>query len=133
MGITLDWASGPAGESDEDAIRLTAHVLSGGRTSRFLKDSPLLPESVLGVAPDKTSRVYVFWDRIVQRARRGEVRLDRVLGRVLAHEIGHHLLPAQGHSSMGLMRASLDYQTLALPTFTDAQNQSIRTLLVAAN
>jgi len=29
----------------------------------------------------------------------------RVLGRALAHEIGHFLLRRQGHSSKGLMRA----------------------------
>jgi hypothetical protein len=59
--------------------------------------------------------------------------MARVLGRVLAHEIGHQLLPAQGHSASGLMRATLDYKEPAPPAFTTTQLDSIRTLFVAAN
>jgi hypothetical protein len=59
--------------------------------------------------------------------------VDRVVGRVLAHEIGHHLLPAKGHSDAGLMRASLNYQTSEPPSFTHDQVDSMRALLIAAN
>ena len=34
------------------------------------------------------------------------VVLGRVLGRALAHEIGHFLLRSRGHSQIGLMRAN---------------------------
>ena len=34
-----------------------------------------------------------------------EVFLGRALGRALAHEIGHYLLPDEGHTAVGLMRA----------------------------
>jgi hypothetical protein len=41
--------------------------------------------------------------------------LGRIIGRALAHEIGHFLLAAPVHSSNGLMRASLDPEHLVGP------------------
>jgi hypothetical protein len=41
--------------------------------------------------------------------------LARSLGRALAHEIGHYLLPATGHTSRGLMRAHFAPQELLEP------------------
>jgi hypothetical protein len=126
----------PAEELEETAatgaMHLTVVIVSGAGIERFMSTNPGLPTSVLGVAPDHTGRVYLFWDRIVALGRRNHVRPDRVLGRVLAHEIGHHLLPAKGHSAVGVMRASLDYQSAEPPTFSDDQVGSMRTLLIAA-
>jgi hypothetical protein len=41
--------------------------------------------------------------------------LSRMIGRVLAHEIGHWLLRTRGHSATGLMRAIQDVGELAEP------------------
>jgi hypothetical protein len=41
--------------------------------------------------------------------------LGRVIGRALAHEIGHFLLGAPGHASSGLMRAVLDPERMVNP------------------
>jgi hypothetical protein len=133
IGIALVPAEQPEGAAASDAMHLTVVMVSGGGIEQFMKSNPSLPQSVLGVAPDHTGRVYLFWDRIVARARSGNVRVDRVVGRVLAHEIGHHLLPAKGHSDAGLMRAWLNYQTAEPPAFTDDQVDSMRALLIAAN
>jgi hypothetical protein len=133
VGISLEWSTGSAASTDDAAMHLSVHVLSDGRTALLMRTNPDLPESVLGVAPHHTNRVYVFWDRIVRHARNRNVLMQRVLGRVLAHEIGHHLLPARGHSDTGLMRGSLNYQLPEAPTFTNGQLEEIRTLLVAAN
>src|SRR6476660_1620841 len=43
------------------------------------------------------------------------VVLGRVLGRALAHEIGHFLLRSRGHSQIGLMRANQSIADLAAP------------------
>ena len=43
------------------------------------------------------------------------VVLGRVLGRALAHEIGHFLLRSRGHSPIGLMRANQSIADLAAP------------------
>jgi hypothetical protein len=41
--------------------------------------------------------------------------LGRIIGRALAHEIGHFLLAAPVHASTGLMRATLDPERLVNP------------------
>jgi len=47
----------------------------------------------------------VVHDRVQAVARRTGVESSELLGRALAHEIGHLLLKATGHSRTGLMRA----------------------------
>lgn len=83
----------------------------------------------MGIAPKGTSDVYVFCRRITRTP--AVVNVATVLGRALAHEIGHQVLPGMGHSDTGLMRAILDYRKGKAPGFTDAQTQSIQALLMA--
>jgi hypothetical protein len=42
-----------------------------------------------------------------------QYKLGVVLGRAVAHEIGHYLLDSNSHSSYGLMRASIDAREFA--------------------
>jgi hypothetical protein len=46
----------------------------------------------------------VFGDAIATWAERGQSDRSRLLGRVMAHEIGHLILGAGSHSATGLMR-----------------------------
>lgn len=48
----------------------------------------------------------VFVDRIEQFAARARADVESMLGRVMAHEIGHLLLGSAAHSETGLMRES---------------------------
>jgi len=50
-----------------------------------------------------------------------EKRLGVVLGRAVAHEIGHYLLRTSSHAPQGLMRARIDAQE-----FADVHSQSFR-------
>ena len=50
-----------------------------------------------------------------------ERRLGVVLGRAVAHEIGHYLLRTRSHAAQGLMRASIGAQE-----FADVHSQSFR-------
>jgi hypothetical protein len=45
----------------------------------------------------------LFYDRVVA-LRRSDIFLPQILGRTMAHEIGHLLLPVGFHSDVGLMR-----------------------------
>ena len=47
----------------------------------------------------------LFLDQIVTVAERASVDSSELFGRALAHEVGHLLLGATGHSASGLMRA----------------------------
>ena len=86
-----------------DAIEL--HILSSPATNDFA-------EKVMGIAfPARGSRghVGVFLSRVRQTAalNAGVIDMPRLLGHVMAHEIGHLLLRSSAHSSEGLMRADL--------------------------
>jgi hypothetical protein len=50
-----------------------------------------------------------------------QYKLGVVLGRAVAHEIGHYLLDSNSHSSYGLMRASIDARE-----FADLRNGAFR-------
>jgi hypothetical protein len=49
---------------------------------------------------------------------------------VVAHEVGHQLMPDKGHSTSGIMRAKLDYRSDE-PGFTPDDAASIHALLAA--
>jgi hypothetical protein len=132
IDVSLIWTDEPDIYEGKGPIHFVAVVLSDARTDQFLKGKDL-PPSVLGVAPYQTGRVYVFWERIARRARESDVLPQIVLARVLAHEIGHHLLPLQGHSDSGIMRPSVDYRVGEPPAFTLTQAASIRQLLSEAH
>ena len=52
---------------------------------------------------------------------------------LLAHEIGHVLLPDHSHSPVGIMRATWEDRIVNVPGFTDEQGATMRALLAAAN
>lgn len=85
-------------------------------------------EHVLGSAPKGGGRVFIYPERV--RARAARVLLDErvLLGRVIAHEIGHLLLPGAGHSSAGLMVASINADPVGAG-FTLRESRAIRALL----
>jgi hypothetical protein len=45
-------------------------------------------------------------------ARRRDILVSRMLGRALAHELGHYLLESKGHASYGLMRSTWPLEVL---------------------
>lgn len=80
----------------------------------------------LGVAMPALAIAHVFYNRLVEVARTHPIDINAVLGRVIAHEIGHLLLPLGSHSRYGIMRADLDLGFVNPNRFTDDQARSIR-------
>jgi hypothetical protein len=92
--------------------------------------SPSAP--VMGIALRKPSAAMarIFFNQVQQFARGHHVDLGTVLAHVIAHEIGHLLLPQAPHSTTGLMRAEWDTALVREAaagslTFTDAQIERI--------
>ncbi len=56
-----------------------------------------------------------------------------MLGRVIAHEVGHLVLPENSHSATGIMSAGLDMQATAIPAFTREQEAAIRQTVTSGN
>jgi hypothetical protein len=72
----------------------------------------------------------IFFNQVQHFARTYHVDVSTLLAYVIAHEIGHRLLPRMPHSATGLMRADWDNAmvreaTAGTLTFTDAQIKRI--------
>ena len=99
--------------------------------SRRLRVAP----DVLGLAivpPQGGGRIaYVLFDRVTRVARAARSDVTDVLAKVMAHEIGHLMLPDGSHSGNGLMRADWNIKELHRPLhrkfeFTTSQGETIR-------
>jgi len=76
--------------------------------------------------------VWVLFDQVETHAEHHHIQISRLCGLVMAHEIGHLLLPA-GHSENGLMRATWELRSGLLDYFTEAQVDAMHARLVDAN
>lgn len=104
-------------------------VLSEARTEhKCLMDS--LEETVFGSAARPTGRAFVFYARVAEFAGRRHSSASRLLGVIIAHEVGHLLLPP-GHAASGLMRADLPTPVAHLPQFTADEARTIHARLAA--
>ena len=76
----------------------------------------------------------LFYDRIDDFGRLFRLEVSQMLGHVMAHEMGHLLLPHGSHAAAGLMKAGWDKQQALLAemgslTFEDSQATLIRARL----
>jgi hypothetical protein len=88
-------------------------------------------DRALGMAVAEAHFAWIAFDKLVDSARRTHLGLGDALGYVIAHEIGHLLLPVNSHSAAGLMRAELDPRLIALNRvrFSAEQGARIRSTL----
>jgi hypothetical protein len=83
------------------------------------KALPKVSTAALGItdSSDRYAAAFVFYERVV--ALRTHTRiLPVMLGRVIAHEISHLLLPQQDHSELGLMRGQWASDDLRITSST---------------
>ncbi|MGQ0734400.1 MAG: hypothetical protein ACT4QD_12175 [Acidobacteriota bacterium] len=85
----------------------------------------------LGFAAPREAVAYAFYNRIVEATERRPADVTEVLGRVIAHEIGHLLLPPNSHARYGIMRADLDFGFSNPNNFTEEQARVIRARVAA--
>jgi len=118
---------------DRDPGELLINILPPAM-SRHLE----VTEETLGVAAvtqfDGGTVAYVLSDRICDVATTSQINAADVLAVVIAHELGHLLLPAGSHSPSGLMRPALtadDFKPLNQQqlNFTSAQADAIRGMI----
>ena len=91
--------------------------------------------SAMGVAPRNGSQigrlVYAFYGRVDSYARQHAKPVAQVLGHVMAHELGHLLLPHGSHAKSGIMTAEWDRKQIeqigrGWLSFTREQAEAIR-------
>lgn len=121
-GVAVAWVD------DKEPRRLEILLLSLRRDSQECAAG-----CALGLALASRSTAYVFVNRIIRTTRSSPTDLPVVLGRVVAHEIGHILMPQRAHSTFGIMRADLDPGYTNPGRFSNEEAQAIRSRLRAGS
>ena len=118
IGVTIDWTDSAC---DVDERGLSVNVISRQTCGAAVSDL------TLGFAESGSSDATVLYDRVEAFAHRYHVRREVLLGYVMAHELGHLLLPPNSHSPAGLMRAAIDLDLAAAKQlrFTPQQGELI--------
>jgi hypothetical protein len=120
--------------------------------SSSMAGSLVLSDEVMGLAPGSgpdRHLVYVFYDRVRELAQRQVASQTRgkmvaraggcrILGEMIAHEIGHILLNLPAHSETGIMRGDWDLKDLQDVAygellFTKQQSKVIETEVIRRN
>jgi hypothetical protein len=118
-GIATTWVeaspnSGSGNESVDIALMSEALAETQVRQDGFRHDN-------LGYAVRAARRAYIFSPHV----RDIEIEFSRdpgeVLGLVIAHEVGHLLLPDDAHSAHGIMRTTFDLRSRQRPYFSRAE------------
>jgi len=130
-----DGQAGPASRK-EDSLRAAVHLrvllLCQEMAERKIAREAI-SDNVLGRAARPTGRAYILTHRVADFAARRRRDFDRLLGRVIAHEVGHLLLAPGSHSPSGIMRGRLDSSSSSVVSFTGAQRKEMRTALQTPN
>ena len=119
IGVHVVWVDGQMGLHPQNTAMFTlVLVIDPNRSADWLH------QDVLGFASPQAHRAWVFWDRIDELKYRSHP-VAFVLGDVMAHELGHLLLPSTAHSLVGIMRPNIDKAFRATETFTKLQARAI--------
>jgi hypothetical protein len=128
IGVTVIWSEHATGSPKDPLIIIISPI-----TGQWVG-----PMS-LGLAvrgPKSSGRLaYVFYDRVQPLANKHQMSDASLLGFVIAHELGHLLLPYGSHSPSGLMQAEWDNRQFLLARaglleFTAQQAELIRAHLM---
>ena len=132
VGVRVMWSTRP---DHSDCLRTqTIHVvLLSSRMEDRLDQRQGRAPNVLGRASREALRAYVYWPRIKSHVSRVVVSLGDALGFVIAHEVGHILLPAGGHSTTGIMQENYPVHALYTRRFTPDQAAAIRAFVLLGN
>ncbi len=134
VGVDLHWVhEGQEAEPLAPGTYPVSVVLLSGRKARHVIALEHIEDGVFGYAAGGSRRAYIFCDRIITTAGRHMTNYVDVLGYVIAHELGHLVLPPNSHSSTGIMRADMELLTHRLAYFTATQGGIIRGFLSAAS
>jgi hypothetical protein len=119
-GVRLQWPfSPPAGAVPDFALRalvVERESTTGNSVHQWPVGELLFDQSENAVAVasiEAAERVLATAARADEPTALHERRLGVILGRALAHEMGHYLLNTPGHARRGLMRASIDARDFA--------------------
>ena len=119
-GVRLQWPFSPPADAVPDfalrALVVQRESATGNSVHQWPVGELLFDQSDNAVAVasiEAAERVLATAARADEPSALHERRLGVILGRALAHEMGHYLLNTPGHARRGLMRASIDARDFA--------------------
>jgi hypothetical protein len=130
-GVAVDWVDREDPRLDDQAflksivtVSLISEAMDNGSDER---------ESVVGKAPPGGRTVKVLYHRLEEIWSGRTPEAAFLLGNVIAHEIGHLVLPGGAHARFGLMapEMTLSIATSRLLFFTPAERKLLREALSA--
>jgi hypothetical protein len=103
-GVELEWAYNDCHPAEGVfAVSIRSREMAG----------TLVSDHTIGFAESGARDATALYDRVKWFARRYHLNCGVMLGYVIAHELGHLLLPPKAHSAEGVMRAILDLRLAA--------------------
>ena len=129
IGVRILWVDSDRAvkKHQDDGLHLTVMLLS-----RDMVQKKTLAEGIskgaLGQAHSASGRAYIFCDRIATMS--GANPLAIRIGAVIAHEVGHLVLPENSHSRSGVMGADMDVHAIHLQSFNETQARTIHAALM---
>jgi len=140
-GIDLTWVDCATSQDDTDRFRACEQADRSRRL--FLRIVPERmaggisrsgqSEDTLGIA--LVSHAFVLYERVQQIASEWRIPEYVILGRTIAHELGHLLLGENSHTARGLMRSHFDLRDLPLESaqflFEPKQAARLREILAS--
>jgi hypothetical protein len=111
-GIAVTWRDGGGcGDAAEQQERSRNDPVFPPEIIIRIVTAPQTPSGSLGfslvdVVQRAGTLATVYADRVADLARQGDIDVGRLLGRTMAHEVGHLLLGTTRHADSGLMRGT---------------------------
>lgn len=133
-GVRISWAGAlrrPVRDLPPDGRRHVALAiinLQGSFAPGVVGD-----DEVLGRAAPAFGLGWAFYNRIEAAVGGKPVDINRVLARVIAHEVGHLILPTHQHAEVGIMRSALGLDHIGVYRFTDDEARRMRAALTTAD
>ena len=127
IGVRVIWVHGEVPAHDSRGPRIHLRLLS--RTSAARMFTTEIGSTVLALANRPAQIVYVLCHRVVEASFKYSLHYTRILGLVVAHELGHVLLPANSHSEAGVMKGRVNLWAKPAYDFTPEEGAAIRSML----
>jgi len=129
IGVQVIWEHGEVALDDSRGMRVHLRLLSRANARRKIAKERI-GNAVLGQSIRPGRRVYIFCHRIVEASFTYSRVYTRILSLVVAHELGHVLLPAGSHSDSGVMRGRAKLRGKIVDEFTAEEGEAIRAMLI---
>lgn len=130
IGATIRWTDQDGSVSQQVTPSFTVVLVNAEGAENKGQLASLFVDA-LAVANPSVRRAHIFYDRVAALNVGTPRTIPSLLGDVIAHELGHLLLPPPGHSWDGIMSPGLETTSWSVKTFTKPQAREVRSRMRA--